>query len=202
MSICGIILSRVGSKRLPGKNTKLLCEKPLIEWTIDAAIESGCFDTLVIGTDDIKVKAIINKNYWESEQPIEIIDLPKYLTTDNALSTECIMYIMDKIEKHDYIMLLQPTSPLRTVEDIKKFCEQGNVLNLFTHSRNELNNEVNGAMYIEKWDEYYKNRRFNENEELAYYMPETRSVDIDTELDFKVAEILMKEKLEVKNGTN
>jgi len=204
MSIAAFILARKGSKRLPGKNTKLLCGKPLIEYTIDAVIESGVIDTLVVGTDDEAVKEICREKYdfydyscYDYEDLLDqelkryVIHLPSYLTTDNAPQTEALLYCMDQIEKHDIVLLLQPTSPLRASEDIKEFCNGKYDYSVSGNSKFE--DGSNGAMYIDVWDNYYNNRTFFLHNK--YYMPLERSIDIDTEEDFKKAEMLMKERL-------
>lgn len=214
MSIAGFILARSGSKRLPNKNIKDLCGKPLICWTIDSAIESGIIDTLIVGTDDDNIYNLCIEKYkfinneWQMTglEKDQVILLPGYLVTDNAPQTESLLYCMYEIEKHDYIMLLQPTSPLRIKNDFeiltRKTITGHNIPNLawnYTHSRNQVTNKVNGAFYMAKWDDFYRDRKFNEIEEFAYYMPEERSVDINTEFDFKIAEFLMQERLKNKD---
>lgn len=193
MKILGVILARAGSKRLPNKNTKLLNGKPLIEYTIDAAIESGVIDTLVVSTDDEKVKDIarFKKNYHLFN--IITINRPDYLATDNASSEECILHAMDQVEKHDYVILLQPTSPLRTAEDIQTAYE---TMTSYGHagiaSYNSKTDKENGAFWIVEWNHLYYQRKLIRN--YRYYMSEEKSIDIDTELDFKIAEMLLKEK--------
>lgn len=191
MKILGVILARKGSKRLPDKNTKLLNGKPLIEYTIDAALESGVIDTLVVSTDDNLIKNIIISQ--PKYKNVYIIDRPKYLATDNAPSEECILHVMDHYAPHDYVMLLQPTSPLRTAVDIKcsvkymkDFCQWG----VLTY--NERTKKPNGNIYITRWDYLYNNRKLVRDE--FYYQSEKDSIDIDTELDFKIAEMLLKER--------
>ena len=215
MSIAAFILCRKNSKRLPDKNTKELCGKPLICWTIDSAIESGVIDTLIVGTDDERIKEICdNYVYYDdinSKLKIQIIDLPNYLTVDNAPQTEALLYCMDQIEKHDYICLLQVTSPLRDIKDFEflefigaidgllppmdRIGQYNNYLSIQSKSNNsKYKDKCNGAFYVTWWDMFYRNREFP----LPCYdleMPEERSIDIDTEFDFKIAEMLMKERL-------
>jgi CMP-N-acetylneuraminic acid synthetase len=204
MTILGVILARAGSKRLPNKNTKLLNGKPLIEYTIDAALESGVIDTLVVSTDcdDIEKIAYYKYNFiylnamelcpYKDRSGIEkiIIPRPAYLATDNAPSEECILHVMDNVDKHDYVMLLQPTSPLRTPKDIQWFVKMG-----YDFSANERTNKKNGAFYMTEWDKMYKTRKLdNYLIPSIYYMPEQDSIDIDTQLDFDIAEMLIKKR--------
>lgn len=197
MKILGVVLARKNSKRLPNKNIKLLYGKPLIEYTIDAAIESGVIDTLVVSTDDENVKKIChgynkrivgklnNDNKIYPHWKIKIIDRPSYLATDKVTSEECISHIMDQVEKHDYIILLQVTSPLRTALDIIKFLKSNSDYSVSTKDA-----KCNGAIYGCGWDDFRSNKKFNYKEK--YFMTEACSIDIDTELDFKIAEMLIK----------
>jgi CMP-N-acetylneuraminic acid synthetase len=200
MSILGIILARAGSKRLPGKNTKILCGKPLIEYTIDAAIESGVIDTLVVSTDDEKVKEACYNKYGFVKNHVclgkgerLIIERPDYLATDNAPSEEAILHAMDQVEKHDYVMLLQATSPLRTSKDIQLF-ETSYKIHMADDmaSFNKRTGELNGAIYMIAWDKLYGRRKLCNHGHDLFEMPEERSIDVDTELDFKIAEMLIK----------
>jgi CMP-N-acetylneuraminic acid synthetase len=191
MSVLGIILARKNSKRLPGKNTKLLNNKPLIEYTIDAAIQSGIIDTLVISTDDYKIADIMAGYYNEYEKPImHYRQRPDYLCTDNAPSEESVLHAMDSVDKHDYVILLQPTSPLRQGCDIT-----GSFNAMIDYGWNGIatfngkNGKLNGAVYIDEWDALYNKRQFTRNR--RYYMPEERSIDIDTIDDFNRAERIL-----------
>jgi len=213
MSIAAFILARKNSKRLSNKNTKLLCGKPLIEWTVDVAIESGVIDTLIVGTDDENIEKICLKyNIKKGDiskgealiqytNNIEIIDLPNYLTTDNAPQTEALLYCMDKIEKHDYIMLLQPTSPLRTSEDIKNILAYRRYLNLgynslvSTDDNSKYKDKSNGMFYISKWEVFFEHRNFNGQ----FFYKMKNSVDINIQEDFDKAKFLMQEKLKSKD---
>lgn len=186
MKILGIVLARKNSKRLPNKNIKLLHGKPLIGYTIDAAIESGLIDTLVVSTDDENVKKICHKYNKRIDRKIKIIDRPSCLATDKATSEDCILHIMDYADKHDYIMLLQPTSPLRTALDIKRFIKSNSDYSVSTKDA-----KCNGAIYGCEWDDFRSNKKFSYKKK--YFMTEACSIDIDTELDFKIAEALIKD---------
>ena len=111
--ILAIIPARAGSKRLPKKNTLPLCGKPLINWTIEETLKSKYIDKIVVSSDDSNILDII-KNY-----PINYINRKKSLSTDTATTVDVVLDVINQQnEKYDYIILLQPTSPLRTVQDI------------------------------------------------------------------------------------
>lgn len=106
--VLGIIPARGGSKRLPKKNILELCNKPLISWSIEAGLNSKYIDKILVTTDDNEIKNI-SKKY-----NIEIIDRPLSLAMDTSSTFEALEHAISMIEeKYEYIVLLQPTSPLR-----------------------------------------------------------------------------------------
>lgn len=107
-----IIPARGGSKRLPRKNLVDLGGKPLIAWSIEAGLLSSYIDKVVVSSDDEEILAI-SKN-----RGVDVIKRPKELATDTATTFETIKHVIEKIEKYDYVVLLQPTSPLRTGKHI------------------------------------------------------------------------------------
>ncbi len=116
--ILAIIPARSGSKGLPGKNIKDLCGKPLIAWSIEQALGCSLIDKLVISTDDDRI-AEVAKRYGAEVPFIR----PAELASDTASTIDVILHVADWFEKYEnyqpaYILLLQPTSPLRIVEDI------------------------------------------------------------------------------------
>lgn len=113
-----IIPARGGSKRLPGKNIKLLGDKPLIAWTIEAAIESNIFDHVFVSTDSQEI-ADISKQHG-AEVPFL---RPEYLSSDTATTNDVITHLIAWFEseydqKTSLIAVLQPTSPLRNARHI------------------------------------------------------------------------------------
>lgn len=116
--ILAIIPARNGSKGLKDKNIKNLCGKPMINYTIEAAFESELFSNIIVSTDSRKYAEIAEKAGAE----VPFIR-PQRLATDESATKDVILNVLDKIEQinggYDYFMLLQPTSPLRTAEDIK-----------------------------------------------------------------------------------
>ena len=225
-SIVAVIPARGGSQRLPGKNIKLLVGKPLIAWTIEAAINSQLVNTVVVSSDDDEILKIANK------YPVEVQKRPDYLATATATTFEtlvsCLNVLAEEGREFEQIMLLQPTSPLRTSEDIDRAvqlkkdsgassvigvceCEHSplwaNVLNgqgemddfLPSHLLNKRSQDLptyyrlNGAMYISDVEKFKDNFGFFMTKSRAYIMPPERSIDIDTEIDFKLCRLMLEE---------
>ncbi|AYF47614.1 acylneuraminate cytidylyltransferase family protein [Pseudomonas sp. PS01298] len=129
MNILAIVPARGGSKRLPGKNIKLLGDRPLIAWTIDAAKLSGEFMDILVTTDDVKIA-----NAAERCGGVILHRRSAELSSDTASSYDVVMDALDKYEsvsrvRVQGVMLLQPTSPFRTAESI------GAAVRLFSSSK-------------------------------------------------------------------
>lgn len=111
-----IIPARSGSKRLPGKNIRELSGKPLIQWTIDSAKESGVFDLIVVSSDDENILEYANNS------SVQAMSRPSVYSTDTSSTFDVIQHVLLELEAEGYIpeytVLLQPTSPLRTAKDI------------------------------------------------------------------------------------
>lgn len=119
MNILALIPARGGSKRLPKKNIKLLGGKPLINWTIDVAKATGKFCDILVSTDDKEIGTVAQENGalvpWYR---------PSYLATDEANSVDVTLHALEWYQNNirgvDGLLLLQPTSPFRTVELIEE----------------------------------------------------------------------------------
>lgn len=112
-----IIPARGGSKRLPGKNIKPLLGKPLIAWSIEAALASELFDLVLVSTDCQEIASI-------AEQYGAIVPglRPSALASDRATTNDVVTHMVGKVEEIwggvKSITLLQPTSPLRKIASI------------------------------------------------------------------------------------
>jgi len=112
--ILSLIPARGGSKGIPGKNIRILAGKPLIAWTIEEAKKSKYIDRLILSSEDSEIIKVAIE--WGCEVPFV---RPSELARDDTPSIELVIHAINTLnEKYDYIVLLQPTSPLRTVEDI------------------------------------------------------------------------------------
>ncbi len=116
--ILTIIPARGGSKRLPRKNVLLLGEKPLIQWTIEAAQSSGVCQDILVSTDDREIAKVA------SEAGVMVPWLrPAELASDVSSTSEVIAHALSWYEKNhfdvDAVLLLQPTSPFRSPKSIR-----------------------------------------------------------------------------------
>lgn len=226
--ILTIIPARGGSKTIPRKNIKKFCGKPLIAWTIDHALECDYLDRIVVSTDDLQISKISKE--FGAEVPFL---RPDKMAEDDSPTIDAIIHCLDFLENNGYypeiVVLLQPTSPLRTVQDIEsalnlffeyeKTCSSVVSVSEFDHSpywslkiekgylkpnfgekyfkirRQDLPQlyKPNGSIYISNNNNLRKFRGFFGNKIVPYLMPQERSVDIDTIIDFKLAELMLGE---------
>ena len=171
---------RGGSKRIPKKNIKFFKGKPLIFYTIDEANKSPYLDRVIVSTDDEEI-ANISVNYGA-----EVIKRPKRLAQDDSPIIDTIFHILDRVEA-DIVVCLQPTSPLRTVEDINKAIKlflKGGYESVISFSKYG----PNGAIYISTPQNLKKYKSFYASKIRGYIMPPERSIDIDTPRDFRKAQ--------------
>ncbi len=116
MEILGLIPARSGSKGIPGKNMKELAGKPLMQYTFEAAKQSRYIDRIVLSTDDEAYAA------FGSAQGVEGLLRPRELAGDHTGMKEVVRYHLEAFSREGYcpalFVLLQPTSPLRTRQDI------------------------------------------------------------------------------------
>lgn len=111
--ILAVITARGGSKGLPRKNIKNLCGKPLIGWTIAEAMKSKYIDRCIVSTEDQEIAEVAAK--LGGDVPFL---RPAELAMDDTPSVDVVLQVLDELPEYEYVVLLQPTSPLRLVEDI------------------------------------------------------------------------------------
>jgi CMP-N,N'-diacetyllegionaminic acid synthase len=229
--VLGIIPARGGSKGLPRKNIRLLAGIPLIAYTIDASLSCPLISDVVVSTDDLEIQRIALE--YGAEVPFL---RPAELSTDTALAIPTIQHAVRAMETmhdklYDYVAMLQPTTPLRTADDLTQALYQlidseaegiisvvdvdnwhpmkmkrfvGN--NLEDYEKPPVENPprqtlppvymVNGAIYATRRDVLMNRGTFRGNSCRGYIMPPERSVNVDGELDFVIAEYL------IQKGTN
>ena len=225
MKNIAIITARSGSKGLKDKNIRILNGKPLMAYTIEAAIKSGMFDEIMVSTDSKEYASVAIK--YGAKVPFL---RTKKNSDDNASSWDVVKEVVKKYKdmgkEFNTVCMLQPTSPLRIAEDIvngyKLFnekkadtviavCEtqhsplwsntldESNCMKGFISDdilncpRQKLQQyyRINGALYIRKISTLYNEGNMYDCNCYAYIMPRERSVDIDTMLDFRIAQAMM-----------
>lgn len=113
LEVLALIPARANSKGLPGKNTRNLAGKPLIAWSIEAANRSQLVDMTVVSTDSIKT-AKLAKSLGANVPFIR----PAELALDDTPGIDPVLHATQMIPGYDILVVLQPTSPLRTTQDI------------------------------------------------------------------------------------
>ena len=215
-TVLALIPARAGSKGLPGKNVRPFRGRPLIAWSIEAALESGLATVVWVSTDGEEIASVARGAGAEVPwlRPAE-------LATDTASSLDVALHALDAYGPVDWLLLLQPTSPLRTAEDIRAAArlvdeETDAVVSVcpahpLTYFRRETNEGylapltedaaarrqdtqapwlLNGAMYLVRTEVLRATRQFLPPRTRPYVMPALRSVDIDTEEDWEMATLL------------
>lgn len=122
-TVLAVIPARGGSKSIPRKNIKLLAGKPLIAWTIEAALQSQMFSRVIVSTDDKEIAEVARD--WGAEVPFM---RPVELAQDNIPGIAPILHAIEWLavneqDQSDLVMCLQPTSPLRIAQDIQSALE-------------------------------------------------------------------------------
>jgi CMP-N,N'-diacetyllegionaminic acid synthase len=118
-SVMAVIPARGGSRALPRKNIMPLAGKPMIAWTIEEAKKSKYIDKLIVSSEDHEI-INISKHYGCEVPYIRPIDLSK----DNVPAVQAILHALSIFNNFDYVVMLQPSSPLRIVDDIDSALEQ------------------------------------------------------------------------------
>ncbi|MFQ5425395.1 MAG: cytidylyltransferase domain-containing protein [Phycisphaerae bacterium] len=116
--VLGLITARGGSRGVPRKNVRPLAGRPLIAWTIDAARASQSLDRVIVSTEDDAIASVARA--WGADVPFH---RPMSLAGDASPHIDVVLHALDWLNEHEsycpeYVVLLQPTSPLRTAEDI------------------------------------------------------------------------------------
>lgn len=218
--ILAIIPARGGSKGVPRKNIRDLAGKPLIAWTIDEAKKSRYIDRLILSSEDDEIIEVAKE--YGCEVPFK---RPLELAQDDTPGIDPVLHAIEQCPGYDYVVLLQPTSPLRTVEDIDgciekllvseaDFCvsvsepdkspywmytlENDKMVSLLPQEglvlrRQELPKvySLNGAVYVGEIQQVIIQKGFITDNTIAYSMDNVSSIDIDSELDFTMCEVLI-----------
>lgn len=224
-TIC-TICARGGSVGVPGKNIRPLGGKPLIAWTIEQALACSQIDRVVVSTDSDDIADVARAH--GAEVPFT---RPAELATSSSGKIPVIAHLVEHLEDHgariSRIVDLDPTSPLRTDDDIRTALdllddEADAVITAYRSDKNPYFNMVeekepgryglvipsdvasrqaappvyamNASIYV--WHRHTLHRGLWSGRTRLHEMPHERSVDIDSELDFRLVELLLSEREE------
>jgi CMP-N-acetylneuraminic acid synthetase len=227
--VVALIPARAGSQRLPDKNILKLAGKPLIAWSVEAAVKSEYIDDVIVSTDCDIISNVAIKH--GAKTPFL---RPKELSHNTASTDDVLLHAINELSllDNDIIVLLQPTSPLRNSSDIDQAiillsqngvqgsvtlceCEHSPLwtntvpddLNLGGFLSKEYSTtrsqdlptfyRLNGAVYAYRvaYLKEHKGRVYTSTIK-ASIMPQERSIDIDVQLDFDIADMLVKNSSE------
>lgn len=215
-----LIPARGGSKGIPRKNVRNLAGKPLIAWTIEAALDASRLERVVVSTDDDEIAAVARD--WGADVPFM---RPAELATDEATGFSPVLHALEQLPGHDDLILLQPTSPLRGSAAIDAFLafahdsgapaavslrkvadhpawmfardDDGRLDPLMGGGKADRRQELqdlyilNGAMYWGRSDWLAAHTSFVDPATRGFVMEDTDSVDIDTMQDWALAEAML-----------
>ena len=225
VKVIAIIPARSGSKGLKNKNIIDLNGKPMLAYSIEAAKKSEVFDKIVVSTDS-KLYKDIAEAYGAN-----VLMRGEDLSNDTASSYDVIKDVLAKERNAVYaFVLLQPTSPARSAEQIKeaweKFVNNQEIIDFlvsvkesehcrelvhsldddgllkefsadFKNYRRQAKKDYspNGAIFIAKSKEYLEKGHFFGERSLSYIMDKMSSVDVDDEIDYELAKIVLKKMM-------
>jgi CMP-N,N'-diacetyllegionaminic acid synthase len=229
VKVVALVTARGGSKGLPRKNILSVAGKPLIAWSIEAALLSTGINRVIVSTDDEEIASVAKS--WGAEVPYM---RPAALAQDHSDHLSVILHALDWLDADQstphYLFLLQPTSPLRTADDLDSALEIGRKLDAdavigvtsmkhhpYLAQRIDENGvlasfmptdnpylmrqslppayAINGAVYLNKPESIRQTKTLFPRLSYPYIMPAERSIDIDTEMDMRIAELLLLSQL-------
>ncbi|MBF0479339.1 MAG: acylneuraminate cytidylyltransferase family protein [Candidatus Omnitrophica bacterium] len=229
--ILATIAARGGSKGVPQKNIRPLMGKPLIGYTIEQALQCPLINEVIVTTDSVEI-AETAKSFGAKVPFLR----PAELATDAAGKLPALQHAVQYAIKEmklnpEYVVDLDPTSPLRLLEDIAgciALIQKGNCDSVITGYRSNKNpyfnmveiNEagfaevsknagsvilgrqsapivyaMNASIYVWKTEVLLNQKSIISGKVKLYEMPQDRSIDIDSLVDFKIVELLLKEKV-------
>ena len=223
--VLAIITARGGSKGLPRKNLRLLAGRPLISYSIAAALECPGITRCIVSTEDHEIKQV------SLRFGAEVLKRPGSLAEDHSLSRDVVRHVLETLQEAGqcppYFALLQPTSPLRNARHLLQcldsffageFDSAISVIEAEHHPRKCLSvsegglqplfdiadldtprqklmpaYRQNGAIYIGQVRRFLLDNSFFLPPVMPFVMDRQSSIDIDSEFDLKLAEMLLQE---------
>jgi len=215
-----VIPARGGSKSVPRKNIRPLNGRPLLAWTVDQVKNVPEIDLVIVSTDDEEITTVAK------HENIDVIQRPSELATDTASTESALLHALDVLESEghatfDYIIVLEPTSPLRKPETIQRcmraiFEKNGKSLMTVIETKNNIGRRENGQFYplnsgaprrrqerksffIESSTVYIASVDYLKSTGslvcenwLCEIVDDIEAIDINNEMDFIIAEQFMK----------
>ena len=225
-----IVPARGGSKGVPRKNLQYCAGKPLLSWTLEAAIKSNRLDEIILSTDDEEI-AQIGLDY-----NVRVVQRPAELASDVAQTEPVMLHALDQLVDKDShikgVVLLQPTSPLRTGEHIDdaihhfeqtgadslvSVCENhhffwkdlDNLVPLYDYQNRPRRQDIqkqdiwyreNGAIYISEKSGFYSNKNRLFGKIVPFVMNSAESLEIDSVDELITADGLLKHRINPRLG--
>lgn len=217
-----VIPARGGSKRIPRKNIKPFCGKPMIAWSIEAALQSGCFDEVIVSTDDAEI-ADVARQRGAGVPFMRPADLADDLTPTVPVVAHAVRHCLDLGREVGYACCIYPCAPLLHIDDLKGAFELLRTLDVeyvypvteyphpiqramrrmpdgsmrFVSPEHELTRTQDleklfhdaGQFYFGKASAWLGHKKMHTTG-IGMPIPSWRVVDIDTEDDWKRAELI------------
>lgn len=210
--VLALVPARAGSQGLPGKNVRSLAGRPMVAWTLEACRVSRVLDHVVVSTDDEAVAAVATEMGFAPP-----FRRPAHLSGPEASVIDAVAHALEAVGgAWDYVVLLQPTSPLRLGADIDaavRLCHDSGASSVIgvspmlkpqtfygrvdaagLYRPEDLHADervvINGAVYVGRPDSLLARGSFVGPDTLAHVMPPERGWDVDTAFDFAVCEAL------------
>lgn len=219
MTVLGIVPARAGSKGMPGKNVHPLAGEPLIVHTLRAARQARLLDRLVVSTDDAAIAAVAEA------EGVEVVVRPPELAADDSPTEDALLHVLDELvargePEPEYVVTLEPTSPLRTarlIDDCIRLARErdADAVLTVTETRENYGRLVGGrfdflfpgasrrrqdreplyressTVYVTRTSSLRATRSVLADSPFAVIAPAGEAVDVNTLLDFTVAEAIM-----------
>ena len=184
--VLGVIPARGGSKSVPRKNIRIVGGKPLIAWTIEQAQKSRYIDRLIVSSEDPEIIRVAQE--WGCEAPFM---REKALSSDDAPGVAPVLEAIERVGGYDWVVLLQPTSPLRAASDIDGCLELCSARKANACVSVSATSHHPYWVYTARCNWLRNTKEFVNDETVGFVMPSERSLDIDTPLDIEIAELLL-----------
>lgn len=219
MKVLAVIPARGGSKRVNRKNLRQVAGRPLIAWTLEHARDAKSLTQIVVSSDDDEILEVAAREAKVLGVKIELLKRPRTLAEDQVSSVAAMQHALT-LYKADYVVLLQPTSPLRHPEDIDNAVRVArswhapvvsvSPVNLKPESLCSITDDgrvrplihdcpptyrLNGAVYAAPAGLVRDYGDFMLPTAVSHVMPADRSLDIDTEADLNAAHELLERRL-------